>query len=495
MSDFFCSFVPPARPQAPAGGGVSAVSAPLSYLWDPLSTVKIFIEKTTINPVRYMIPLRFLEYVDYVENGFDFQRVRYQKKISEEFDPLEFEVLKKYLKAGNSIPKLRKPPLPGFPLLKRDQQREKSTVEGDEYFDASPDDDYTSLIKALVLQRYQPIVGLKFEFIDIPPDKQVFDTLSREEQFKRVKAYEDWLENVVRQTAHIIIRIDTDASQFEAYSAPGKLSLPLIKAKGFSMYLSHVSVNVFLHEFGHAMGMLHEHQNPNKPIQWNKDAVYCAYRHVSKEDVDRNILTPEAMNWSNGTEFDPKSIMLYNTPKKLGLAADSDNPTCEGLTSDTEVYSNEDLDFTESNYKLSKNDIHWLSQMYPLNGKRDLSQFRSLPTEVALLKGPQLFVLFLMLWSFYRYALRRPEVDLAWVVYALLLGATFSYLYAYKQLEERNLQYKAQMLMLVLLLITMKLFYAVDRPSAYLLLPYLLWLSSMFVYASLFDLSVTPPES
>ena len=30
---------------------------------------------------------------------------------------------------------------------------------------------------------------------------------------------------------------------------------------------------VVLHEFGHALGLIHEHQNPNRAIQWNRDAV------------------------------------------------------------------------------------------------------------------------------------------------------------------------------------------------------------------------------
>jgi hypothetical protein len=28
-----------------------------------------------------------------------------------------------------------------------------------------------------------------------------------------------------------------------------------------------------VHEFGHALGLIHEHQNPNRAIQWNRDAV------------------------------------------------------------------------------------------------------------------------------------------------------------------------------------------------------------------------------
>jgi hypothetical protein len=31
-----------------------------------------------------------------------------------------------------------------------------------------------------------------------------------------------------------------------------------------------------IHEFGHALGLIHEHQNPSGGIQWNKPVV-CRY--------------------------------------------------------------------------------------------------------------------------------------------------------------------------------------------------------------------------
>lgn len=91
---------------------------------------------------------------------------------------------------------------------------------------------------------------------------------------------------------------------------------------------------VVLHEFGHAMGMIHEHQNPvNNPIVWNKPVVYqdCARtNHWSKRQVDDNIFqtygsvdlckkatTPEAKRrycsgtMTNGSSYDPHSIMHY----------------------------------------------------------------------------------------------------------------------------------------------------------------------------------------
>ena len=32
---------------------------------------------------------------------------------------------------------------------------------------------------------------------------------------------------------------------------------------------------VVVHEFGHALGCIHEHQSPAATFQWNKEAVYA----------------------------------------------------------------------------------------------------------------------------------------------------------------------------------------------------------------------------
>ena len=51
---------------------------------------------------------------------------------------------------------------------------------------------------------------------------------------------------------------------------------------------------VVVHEFGHALGAIHEHQNPKGGIEWNLPAVYKYFagppNFWSKEDVDVNVL-------------------------------------------------------------------------------------------------------------------------------------------------------------------------------------------------------------
>lgn len=75
-----------------------------------------------------------------------------------------------------------------------------------------------------------------------------------------------------------------------------------------------------LHEFGHALGLRHEHQNKNQNIQWNEEAVYeyFAKQGWSREKTFAQVLKrygPEN-EVSNGV-YDPLSIMHYWYPPEL----------------------------------------------------------------------------------------------------------------------------------------------------------------------------------
>lgn len=75
---------------------------------------------------------------------------------------------------------------------------------------------------------------------------------------------------------------------------------------------------VVLHEFGHAIGLEHEHLSPNATIPWDEQAVFAFYRETNgwtDEYTRSNVLRPVAADAF--TRFDPKSIMLYPVPKEL----------------------------------------------------------------------------------------------------------------------------------------------------------------------------------
>jgi hypothetical protein len=80
---------------------------------------------------------------------------------------------------------------------------------------------------------------------------------------------------------------------------------------------------VVLHEFGHALGLIHEHQSPGAAIPWNKEAVYRYYQgppnHWSKEQVDINLFQLYDGRTTKYSRFDRKSIMLYPIPAEFTL--------------------------------------------------------------------------------------------------------------------------------------------------------------------------------
>jgi hypothetical protein len=71
---------------------------------------------------------------------------------------------------------------------------------------------------------------------------------------------------------------------------------------------------VVLHEFGHALGLQHEHQSPLANIPWNVPAVYEYFGRTqrwSREQVDRNVLQRQDFRDVYANAFDPHSIMQY----------------------------------------------------------------------------------------------------------------------------------------------------------------------------------------
>lgn len=80
---------------------------------------------------------------------------------------------------------------------------------------------------------------------------------------------------------------------------------------------------VVLHEFGHAIGCIHEHQNPVQGIPWNEPAVLKYYmgppNNWSEAQVRENLLKKYDRTTISGTEFDKYSIMLYPVRKELTL--------------------------------------------------------------------------------------------------------------------------------------------------------------------------------
>ena len=80
---------------------------------------------------------------------------------------------------------------------------------------------------------------------------------------------------------------------------------------------------VVIHEFGHALGCIHEHQNPATDIPWNKEAVYDYYagppNNWTRMQTDINLFTRYSATLTQFSQFDPESIMLYPIPNEFTI--------------------------------------------------------------------------------------------------------------------------------------------------------------------------------
>lgn len=101
-----------------------------------------------------------------------------------------------------------------------------------------------------------------------------------------------------------------------------------------------------LHEFGHALGLIHEHQSPRASIKWNKPEVYKYYEeHFAWNEnvVNDNIFQKYKRTQTQYGVYDPTSIMHYPIPAKF---------TTDGS-------------YVDWNTNLSAMDIAFVRKIYP----------------------------------------------------------------------------------------------------------------------------------
>lgn len=112
------------------------------------------------------------------------------------------------------------------------------------------------------------------------------------------------------------IRVAFDPSDGAwSYIGTDNRSIPLNQP---TMNLGFMDGGTAAHEFGHAIGMAHEHQNPAGGIEWNEAAVIQSLKgppnNWDEATIRHNVLNKYQVNQIQGTAFDPDSIMLYFFP-------------------------------------------------------------------------------------------------------------------------------------------------------------------------------------
>lgn len=144
--------------------------------------------------------------------------------------------------------------------------------------------------------------------------------------------------------AHIRIRFD----RFSNASYVGTDALAVSKGQPTMMLADWNDQKVVLHEFGHALGLKHEHQHPESGIRWDRDAVLEDFQGVwTQEEIERNILrTHPRTDDFFFTAFDKGSIMMYPLQKAHML--------------------NEEHITYDGDGRWSEKDVQTLQAMYPV---------------------------------------------------------------------------------------------------------------------------------
>ena len=170
-----------------------------------------------------------------------------------------------------------------------------------------------NLIKLIVRERIKPLTNLDIDFVNNPSQ------------------------------ANVRISFNTEAG---AWSYVGTDHLNVTNDNQGTMNFGWFDIPTCIHEFGHMLGMIHEHQNPRgKTIQWDKKKVINWARQTQGWDENKtntNIIQKYDVNTINGSNFDPCSIMLYFFPGSL---------TINNVGS-------------KQNLRLSATDVEWITKVY-----------------------------------------------------------------------------------------------------------------------------------
>ncbi|KAF9523779.1 hypothetical protein CPB83DRAFT_839436 [Crepidotus variabilis] len=168
-------------------------------------------------------------------------------------------------------------------------------------------------------------------------DKTKSTAIQRKKVAEVIAEWQKWanitFEEVTKEEQQSILRISFDRMQ-GSWSFTGTENLAVKSDKptmnlgwvfGNSPSVSPEERGVILHEFGHAIGLMHEHQSPAQEgeIRLDEDAVieyYTNAQHRSAEEVKEQVIRIyNESQINNHSKYNANSIMMYFMPAEMNV--------------------------------------------------------------------------------------------------------------------------------------------------------------------------------
>lgn len=152
--------------------------------------------------------------------------------------------------------------------------------------------------------------------------------------------------------------------KFESSSNDSKIGTEYLNFKDKNVNMNFALLNpnssdedvhkIILHEFGHALGLVHEHFNPVCLECFDVNAVMNHFKKnvgLNEADIKNNVLRKYVVNQFMFSEFDPHSIMIYDIPSSCMKDGRSFKQPFELSDIDkkfiSEIYPNIKIDISE----------------------------------------------------------------------------------------------------------------------------------------------------
>jgi serralysin len=147
------------------------------------------------------------------------------------------------------------------------------------------------------------------------------------------------------EAAHIRVAFDENSGSWSAVGTDSRSYMPSQPTMNLGWARLETPEqdfsSVVIHEFGHALGLLHEHNHPEAKIRWNKAAVNADLsgdpNYWDQKTIEFNVYEAYERSDVFTTDFDAASVMIYTIPAHWTLDGRSFMPSWKLSDSDRET--------------------------------------------------------------------------------------------------------------------------------------------------------------